>query len=234
MTLRFDAVCAGYGRSTVLHDVTLAVPSGQTVGLLGANGAGKTTLLKTAAGFLRPARGAIHVDGEAIDDLSEAERAQRGICLLPEVSQGIFRQLTVRENIAMFARGKRVSEAIDKAVAAFPILGERLAQEAGTLSGGQQQMLSVSRALIVDAGMILADELSLGLAPVIVDEIFDVVGRFRSEGRSLLLVDQFVERVLAIADYVYILHKGAVVFAGDSAECRSHEEIFAHYVGSVN
>jgi branched-chain amino acid transport system ATP-binding protein len=151
---------------------------------------------------------------------------------VPE-GHAIFRSLTVRENLAMYAGGHDVDRAVERAATAFPVLGQRLTQPAGTLSGGEQQMLALSRALIVDGRVILADELSLGLAPVIVDEIFQVVDSLRSEGRSLLIVEQFVSRALDIADYVYILHKGTVAFVGEPDQCRQDERLFAQYVGSV-
>jgi branched-chain amino acid transport system ATP-binding protein len=230
--LQFDTVSAGYGRTMVLRDVSLAVPQGKTVALLGANGAGKTTLLRTAAGLLRPTAGTIHVGGERVDHLPEHVRSKLGLCLVPE-GHAIFRSLTVRENLAMYAGGRDVDSAVERAAAAFPVLGQRLTQTAGTLSGGEQQMLALTRALIVDARVILADELSMGLAPVIVDEIFRVVEMLRSEGRSLLIVEQFVSRVLDIADYVYILHKGTVAFVGEPGQCRQNERLFEQYVGSV-
>jgi branched-chain amino acid transport system ATP-binding protein len=229
--LTLAKVTAGYGRTTVLRDVDLVVPAGRTVALLGPNGAGKTTLLKTAAGLLRPGSGEVWLGDRRIDGLPEHRRADAGLCLVPE-GHGIFRQLTVRDNIAMFRRGRRVAEAVDRVVTAFPILGERLSQEAGRLSGGQQQMLALSRALVVDAAVILADELSLGLAPVVVDEIFEVVEAFRREGRALLLVEQYVNRALAVADYVYILNKGEVVFVGEPEQCRD-TSVFEQYVGSA-
>jgi branched-chain amino acid transport system ATP-binding protein len=228
--LHLEGVRAGYGRTVVLRDVDLVVPPGRTVALLGANGAGKTTLLQTAAGLVAASAGRIWLHGQRVEHLPEHARAALGLCLIPE-GKGIFRQLTVRENLAMFAGGKRVGEAIDRAAAAFPILGERLSQEAGTMSGGQQQMLALSRALVIDASVILADELSLGLAPVVVDEIFEALEALRAQGRSLLLVEQFVDRALAIADYVYILHKGDVVFVGEPQQC-SDQHIFEQYVGS--
>jgi branched-chain amino acid transport system ATP-binding protein len=230
--LEFSGVSAGYGRATVLRGVSLAVPQGKTVALLGANGAGKTTLLRTAAGLLRPTAGEIRLGGERVEHLPEHARSKLGMCLVPE-GHAIFRSLTVRENLAMYAGGHDVAVAVDRAATAFPVLGQRLTQAAGTLSGGEQQMLALSRALIADAQVILADELSLGLAPVIVDEIFRVVDRLRREGRSLLIVEQFVSRVLDIADYVYILHKGSVAFVGEPDQCRHDERLFAKYVGSV-
>jgi len=230
--LRLQGVDAGYGRTPVLRGVDLEAGEGRTVALLGANGAGKSTLLRVAAGLLRPSAGQVWLDGRRVDHLPEYARMKLGLCLLTEVSQGIFRQLTVRENLAMFCGGKRVSEGVDRAAAAFPVLGQRLTQQAGSLSGGQQQMLNVARALIADAPTILADELSLGLAPVVVDEIFDVVKRLRDEGRTLLVVEQYVARALEIADDVYILHKGRVAFAGDPRQCRN-EHVFEQYLGSV-
>jgi branched-chain amino acid transport system ATP-binding protein len=230
--LQFDHVSAGYGRTTVLRDVSLAVPQGKTVALLGANGAGKTTLLRTAAGLVRPTAGEIRIGDERVEHLPEHARSKRGLCLVPE-GHAIFRSLTVRENLAMYAGGKAVDAAVERAAAAFPVLGHRLSQAAGTLSGGEQQMLALTRALITDPRVILADELSLGLAPIIVDEIFEVVDGLRREGRSLLIVEQFVGRALDIADYVYILHKGTVAFVGEPGQCRQDQRLFEQYVGSV-
>jgi branched-chain amino acid transport system ATP-binding protein len=229
--LRFERVCAAYGRAQVLSDVDLVVPEGKAVALLGANGAGKTTLLKVAAGLLRPTCGRIEVHGVDATAQREHDRARLGLCLIPE-GHGVFRQLSVRENLAMFVGGRGVPDAIERATSIFPILGERLAQDAGTLSGGQQQMLAVCRALVTEAKTIMADELSLGLAPVVVDEIFEAVELLRSEGRSLLIVEQYVGRALAMADYVYILHKGSVAFVGEPGQCE-HEHVFEQYVGSV-
>jgi branched-chain amino acid transport system ATP-binding protein len=229
--LELRRIEAGYGKTTVLRGVDLVVPGGKTVALLGANGAGKTTLLRTVAGLVRPSAGTIALHGERIEQTPEHIRTRRGLCLVPE-GHAIFRQLTVKENLAMYAGGKRVAEAIDRAVTAFPILRERLSQEAGTMSGGQQQMLALSRALVVDAQVILADELSMGLAPVVVDEIFEVVEQFRNEGRSMLIVEQFVSRALRVADYVYILQKGRVAFVGEPEQCQN-DHVFEQYMGSV-
>jgi branched-chain amino acid transport system ATP-binding protein len=230
--LELRGVSAGYGRTTVLRNVSLTVPAGRTVALLGANGAGKTTLLRTAAGLNRATTGEIRLAGEKIDHLADHARTRLGLCLVPE-GHAIFRSLSVRENLAMYAGGRNVDEAIERAAAAFPLIADRLGQTAGTLSGGQQQMLALSRAIITDARVILADELSMGLAPVVVDEIFRVVEQLRSEGRSLLIVEQFVARALAIADYVYILHKGSVAFVGEPEQCRAEGHLFEKYVGSV-
>ena len=229
--LQLDGIRAGYGRTQVLHGVDLVVPEGSAVGLLGANGAGKTTLLRVAAGLMAPTGGSVRFDAEPVERLSAHDRARRGLCLIPE-GRAIFRQLSVRENLAMQVGGRGVDEAIDKAASAFPVLRDRLDQQAGTLSGGQQQMLAVARALVTSPRLVLADELSVGLAPVVIDEIFEAVQALRDAGVSLLIVEQYVDRVLAVADYVYVLHKGRVAFVGEPAQCRA-EDIFSRYLGSV-
>jgi branched-chain amino acid transport system ATP-binding protein len=228
--LRLNGVRAGYGRTEVLHGVDIVVPPGSAVALLGANGAGKSTLLRVASGLLPTREGSITLDQDQVEDSPAHERARRGLSLIPE-GRAIFRQLTVRQNLAMHVGGKSVDQAIDRAVAVFAVLGERLDQIAGTLSGGQQQMLAVARALVTNPRVVLADELSVGLAPVVVDEIFEAVEALRREGRSLLLVEQYVDRALAVADYVYILHKGSIVFVGEPAQARS-ADIFSQYLGT--
>jgi branched-chain amino acid transport system ATP-binding protein len=229
--LRLEGIRAGYRKTQILHGVDLVVPEGSAVGLLGPNGAGKTTLLRIAAGLMAPTTGSIMLDGERVEHCRAHERARRGLCLIPE-GRAIFRQLTVRENIAMQVGGRGVNDAIDRAATAFPILRDRLNQQAGTMSGGQQQMLAVARALVTNARIVLADELSMGLAPVIIDEIFEAVQVLREAGVSLLIVEQYVDRVLAVADYVYLLHKGQVVFIGEPAQCQA-EDIFHRYLGAA-
>lgn len=228
MELALEHVWAGYGRVDVLRGVDLVVPEGSAVALLGPNGAGKSTLLLTAAGQIRPRRGRILLDGRPTARSRPSTRSRAGVCLIPE-GRGIFRTLTVRENLAMQASGKKVDEAIEIAAGVFPILKDRLGQVAGTLSGGQQQMLAVARAFVSDAPLIMADELSIGLAPVIVDQIIAAVETLRDQGRSLLIVEQFTDRVLPIVDYVYILHKGQVVFVGEPAQCGAGT-VFDHYL----
>lgn len=222
---------AGYGRTEVLHGVELRVPTGTAVAVLGANGAGKTTLLNTVAGLLPTWAGHIAFRGEPIHHRTPHSRTRSGVCLIPE-GRGIFRGLSVEENLRLQAGEKQFSEALERAAVAFPVLADRLHQQAGTLSGGQQQMLSVARALITDAPLVLADELSVGLAPVVVDEIFAAVDLLKQQGRSLVLVEQYVQRAVAVADYVYILHKGVTVFAGEPAQCRSGE-VFERYLGGA-
>ena len=219
---------SGYGRAETIRSVDLVVPSAATVVLLGPNGAGKTTLLKTIAGLVAATGGEVRFQGRAVTRTPAHTRARRGICLIPE-GRGIFRRLSVRENLVVQADPGAARAAVDRAAALFPVLGQRLDQQAGTLSGGEQQMLALARAFVTDAPLILADELSMGLAPVIVDQIFDAVAVLRGEGRSVLLVEQYVERAVGVADYVYILNKGRIVFTGLPAECSS-SSVFARYL----
>lgn len=226
--LELSGLRAGYGRAEVLRGVDLSVAEGATVVLLGSNGAGKSTLLKTVAGLVPARGGEISFAGASVARAAAHTRARRGICLIPE-GRGIFRRLTVRENLAVHADAGRAREGIERAASLFPVLGQRLDQAAGTLSGGEQQMLSLARAFVTDAPLILADELSMGLAPLVVDEIFAALALLRRQGRSLLLVEQYVERAVGVADHVYILGKGQIVFAGEPSECSSGA-VFARYL----
>jgi branched-chain amino acid transport system ATP-binding protein len=221
-------VTAGYGTTTVLRDVSLVVPAGSVVALLGSNGAGKTTLLRAASGLI-PARGRITLDGKDLSGHSPHDFARAGICHVPE-GRGIFRSLTVRDNILLQAGSGSVADAIDRAVSVFPILGQRLGQIAGTLSGGQQQMLALARAYVTQPKVVLLDEVSMGLAPVVVDEIFDFLGRLAAEGTSLLIVEQYVTRALKLSDYVFLLNRGQVGFAGEPGEL-DVDELFTSYMG---
>jgi branched-chain amino acid transport system ATP-binding protein len=236
--LRLSGVGAGYQGGDVLRDVDLVVPPGSSVALLGANGAGKTTLLRVAAGVppkLR--RGHVELLEQRIDHVPPHDRARLGLCLIPE-GRGIFRKLTVRENVTVFAGGAtnrtrmdaRADRALETVLRTFPRLEPFVDTGAGQLSGGQQQMLALGRALVTDARVVLADELSVGLAPIVVDEIFAALRRLRAEGRALLIVEQYVDRILDVVDHVYILHKGRIVFAGQPDECRS-SATFDRYLG---
>jgi branched-chain amino acid transport system ATP-binding protein len=231
IALDVTGVRAGYGRTEVLHGVDLRVPAGKAVALLGSNGAGKTTMLRTIAGLNPTRSGTIRLNGRPVEQRPAHARARAGICLIPE-GRGIFRRLSVQENLAMHGGKKDIGEVIERVSSLFPILTERLGQQAGTLSGGQQQMLALARALVRDPAVVLADELSVGLAPVVVDEILEAVAVLRSEGTSLLLVEQYVERAVAMADYVYILNKGAVVFVGEPGQCASGT-VFERYLGTT-
>jgi branched-chain amino acid transport system ATP-binding protein len=212
--LELQTVTAGYGGTVVLRGVSLVVPKGAVVALLGANGAGKTTLLRVASGLLAPAAGRLLVDGEDMTGTEPHELVRAGVCHVPE-GRGIFRSLTVREHLDLFDRD---NIGRDEVVASFPRLGERLGQVAGTLSGGEQQMLALARAYLGGADVILLDEVSMGLAPKVVDDIFEFLRLLASHGRSLLLVEQFVSKALAIADYTCVLKKGELAFVGESQE----------------
>jgi branched-chain amino acid transport system ATP-binding protein len=186
-------------------------------------------LLKTLAGLVRPSAGTVSFRGEDVTGWPPHRRSAAGLCLIPE-GRAIFRRLTVKENLAMQVGGSGVRAAVERVTAVFPRLGERLGQVAGTLSGGEQQMLALGRALVTEPALVLADELSVGLAPVLVDEIFEAVAALRAQGRSLLIVEQYVQRALGLADYVYLLHKGRVVFVGEPSQCQE-SDLFAQYAG---
>ena len=214
--LLLSHITAGYGRSTVLRDVTVEVPAGSIVALLGPNGAGKTTTLRVAAGLLRPARGTVVIGGKEAGRSAPFRRARQGVCLIPE-GRGIFRSLTVRENLELLIRPWRKGSGIDPAVQAFPILGERLGQTAGSLSGGQQQQLALARAFLSAPDVVLLDEVSMGLAPVIVDQIFESLKLLASTGVALVLVEQYVSRALEMADTAYLMARGTIAWSGPAA-----------------
>jgi len=228
--LVLDGVRAGYGTTTVLRDVSLTVPDSSVVALLGPNGAGKTTLLRVASGQLRPTAGRLLLDGRDLTGQPSHRLAAAGVCHVPE-GGGVFAPLSVRENLLLFSPRGRERESLERAAHAFPQLRDRLDQTAGTLSGGQQQMLALARVHTSGARLILLDEVSLGLAPLIVDEIFEFLHRVARDGVSLLLVEQYVHKALAIADYVYILDRGVVSYRGDSAEL-ADEDVFHRYLGT--
>jgi branched-chain amino acid transport system ATP-binding protein len=228
--LELRGVVAGYSGTTVLREIDLSVPDGSVVALLGANGAGKTTLLRVASGLLRPSSGVVLIDEQDVTGRRPHELVRRGICLVPE-GRGIFGPLTIRDNLILQSPRGKETESIEKAVSAFPRLGERLNQTAGTMSGGEQQMLALARAYVQSPKVVLLDEVSMGLAPKVVDEIFDFLKRLSRQGVSLLLVEQYVTRALAAADYVYLLNRGQVAFAGEPSELEG-DDVFTQYVGA--
>ena len=227
--LELRGITAGYGSHTVLRDVNLVVPDNAVVALLGPNGAGKTTLLRVASGLLRPSAGRILVDGVDATGWPPHRLSQAGVCHVPE-GRGIFRALSVKDNIRLQAKDGFGQDPIEAVAEAFPRLGERLAQRAGTMSGGEQQMLALARAYVAGAKTVLLDEVSMGLAPKIIDEIFEYLHRLAGQGAALLLVEQYVARALELADFVYILNKGRVQFVGESDEL-GEEQILASYLG---
>ena len=205
---------AGYGAVEVLHGIDLDVPSGALTALLGPNGAGKTTLLSVLAGLLPARAGQVLWSGRDVTSVPPDARSRAGLALVPE-RRGIFGALSVRENLEIFA-GHGVTP--DAALTAFPVLADRLGQRAGSLSGGEQQMLAMSRALLRYPRVLLLDEISLGLAPRVTRRLFDVVGELAQSGTTVLLVDQYLSDALRLADIVYVLARGEVAFAGEPAE----------------
>jgi len=228
MRLELDRVTAAYGDTIALRDVDLTLPTGSVVALLGPNGAGKTTLLSVASGLLRPRSGRVLLDDEDETDTPPDGRVERGLCYITE-GRSVFPGLTVADNLRMFAPPQRTKEAVERAVDAFPRLGERLGQLAGTMSGGEQQMLALSRAYAQQAPLIMLDEVSMGLAPIIVDEIFEFLGRLAAEGTSLLIVEQYVDRALALAGTVHLLQKGEIRFTGSPDQLRA-DDLYAQYL----
>jgi branched-chain amino acid transport system ATP-binding protein len=215
--LELAGITAGYGSTTVLRDINVAVRPGGIDALLGPNGAGKTTLLRVAAGLLRPTEGVVSVGGVDVTAESPSRRARAGVCLIPE-GRGIFRSLSVADNLRLQIPPSRRESDIDKALEAFPVLRDRLRQAAGTLSGGQQQMLALARCYLAKPAIVLLDEVSMGLAPRIVDEIFNALLSLAATGVALLLVEQYVSRALQMADTVHLLNRGSITFAGPSGD----------------
>jgi branched-chain amino acid transport system ATP-binding protein len=229
--LELDRITAGYEGNSVLRDVTVRVPPGSVVALLGPNGAGKTTLLRVAAGQLDPTAGQVRIDGEDVTALPPDARVRRGLSMVPE-GRSIFPTLTVRENLRLFSYGVDRPDAMDDAIDAFPRLGERLPQVAGTMSGGEQQMLALARTYIQRAPFVMMDEVSMGLAPKLVAEIFEFLRKLAAAGCGMLLVEQFVDTALSMADYVYLIKRGEIAFAGEPAEL-DRTALLAEYLGAA-
>ncbi len=228
--LELRGVKAAYGRIEVLHGVDLVVPKGSVVALLGPNGGGKTTTLKVDSGQLPPTSGCVHVAGRHVNGASPDALARVGVCTIPE-GRGVFPNLTVRENLRMatYAGTASLEEVEAVAYARFPRLGERRVQLAGTLSGGEQQMLALARGLAVNPALLLLDELSMGLAPLIVEGLYEIVAQVAGEGVSILVVEQFARTVLGVADYAAIMLHGRIVNVGQPADLE--DELSAAYLG---
>lgn len=219
--LRVEDLWVSYQGVRALSGVSIVVPDATVVALLGANGAGKTTTLRAISGLIEPDRGRIWLAGSAVERRPPHVIARMGVVHVPE-GRGIFPSLTVRENLEMtrYALHDDV-DPVSGAAAIFPVLGTRLAQMAGTLSGGEQQMLALARALLSRPRLLLVDEISMGLAPVIVDQLFDALRTQVSLGTSMLLVEQYVDAALELADYAYVLDDGQVVDVGEPADLRA-------------
>jgi len=231
--LRLEGVRAGYGRIDVLRDVSLEVRQGELVCLIGANGAGKTSTLKTISGLIRPRAGRILFDGVELHRLSPSEILRRGIAHCPE-GRRVFPLLTVEENLRMGAYVRRdgtVGADLDSVMTHFPILKERRRQLAGTLSGGEQQMLAIGRALMARPRLILFDEPSLGLAPTMVETTFAIIAGIRRDGTTVLMVEQNAYAVLRMADRAYVMETGAVVLEGEARRLLDDESVKRAYLG---
>jgi branched-chain amino acid transport system ATP-binding protein len=232
--LEVRGVASGYESLRVLSDVDLTVAEGEWVALVGAVGAGKTTLMRTIAGSVEPFEGRVLFRGEDLAHVPAHGRVRRGMTLVPE-GRRLFRGMTVLENLtagAFVVRSRgAVAERLERVHELFPILADRGRQQVGTLSGGEQQMCAIGRALMSDPRLLLIDELSLGLAPVVVDELLDALVRIRAEGTTLLVVEQDVETSLAFADRAYLLRHGSIVMSGEGAALLADAGFKREYLG---
>lgn len=223
-----------YGKIVAVNDVSLNVNEGEIVTLIGSNGAGKSTTLRTISGLLKPKKGEISFNGKRIDGTPGHEIVGLGICHAPE-GRRIFARMTVKENLELgaFLRNDKagVSSDMDRVLELFPRLKERIQQRAGTMSGGEQQMLAVSRALMGSPKLLLLDEPSMGLAPVLVEMIFDTITKIRQQGTTILLIEQNAMAALEVADRAYVLESGKVKLSGKAAELRKNNEITKAYLG---
>lgn len=231
--LQIDALSVSYGPVVALESVSMEVPSGTITALIGANGAGKTTLLNTVSGLVRPKSGEIMLDGDRLP--RDPHRiVARGLVQVPE-GRRIFAGLTVRENLTVGAYRSRqgLAERMEEMFALFPRLAERRHQQGGTLSGGEQQMLAICRGLMGRPRVLLLDEPSLGLAPVLVDEVFSLIERIRDMGITVLLVEQNAQQALSVADHAYVLETGTVVMSGKGADLLNNPQIRTAYLGAA-
>ncbi len=219
-----------YGRIEVLHGVNLVVPERSVVALLGPNGAGKTTTIKVISGQMRPTAGHVHLAGRHVNAVAPDDLARAGVCTIPD-GRGIFPNLTVTENLRMVTfAGKSASAVLDRAFDVFPKLKQRRHQLAGTMSGGEQQMLALARAVATDPALLMLDEISMGLAPLVVEELYEVIGTIAREGVAVLLVEQFAQTALAAADYAAVMVQGVVRTVGQPADVA--EELSGAYLGA--
>ena len=236
--LEVEGLRAGYGRLPVIFGIDLTVSEGEIVALLGLNGAGKTTTLRAISGMIPALGGRVSFGGEDVTGQSAERIARRGLVHVPE-GRGIFPNLRVDESLRLAAAlakldGAEASRRVEEAYATFPSLERRRTQAAGTLSGGEQQMLALARALIWRPRLLMVDEMSQGLAPAIVDQLFEIVGAFRDNGTALILVEQFVTRALAVADRAYVVEKGEIGYSGTAAALAADEEfVRSSYLGDT-
>ena len=232
--LEVQNVSSGYGEVQILWDVSLELEAGKLTALVGSNGVGKTTLLRTVVGLLKPWQGSIRFADQDVTRISPHGKAAQGIVLVPEGRQ-LFPSMSVYENLEMGAFSKRAKahfdENLERVYDMFPRLKERADQKAGTLSGGEQQMLAVARGLMAQPEILMFDELSLGLAPFLVLNLFEVLQRLKDSGLTMLLVEQNVQMALAVSDYAYVLSEGRVEIEGEAAQVRQMERVREAYLG---
>ena len=230
---------AGYGLSEVLVGTSLQVKAGTVVALIGANGAGKTTTMRAISGLVRPSKGRVLLEGRPVQGLPASRIARLGLAHSPE-GRKVFGPLSVEDNLLLgayrrlprfFGFRARAARDLDRVYGLFPRLLERKGQHAGTLSGGEQQMLAIGRALMAQPKVMLLDEPSMGLAPVIVQEVFRTIERLKQDGMTMLLVEQFAKTALAVADYAYVMERGRIAIEGPPAELRKNERVLAAYLG---
>lgn len=234
--LQVEDLHVSYGPVPAVRGVDLEIGRGEAVAILGRNGAGKTTTLRALAGLMVPTTGTIRLAGKDVTRVPAERRVALGVALVPE-GRGVFPSLTVRENLRMGAFHRRLGQRALKAATAsvterFPRLAERLDQRAGSLSGGEQQMLAVARGMMGDPQLLLVDEPSLGLAPIIVEQLYELFDGLRSDGITLLVVEQYVEVALGLADRAYVLDKGRVALAGTAAELAASPELVETYLAA--
>ncbi len=232
--LRVESLSVAYGAIVALRGVDFEVSAGEIATLIGSNGAGKSTLLRAVSGLLRPRSGRIWFEGVDITAERADRRVARGISQVPE-GRRIFANLTVRENLQMgaYLRDPRDSSAYERALALFPRLRERLGQSAGTLSGGEQQMLAIGRALMAQPRLLLLDEPSLGLAPLLVQQIFAIISEINAQGTTVVLVEQNARQALRVAQRAYVLETGAVTLSGKANELARDERVRRAYLGGA-
>ena len=231
LALQLSDIDAGYAGARVLRDVNIAVRPSSVLALLGANGAGKTTLLRVAAGLLKPNRGTVAVNGVDVTGRSADRRAHAGVCLIPE-GRGIFPSLTVQENLELQVPPWSPNKDLRRAFDFFPELLPHVRRIAGTLSGGEQQMVALARATLSDPRVVLVDEVSMGLAPRVVDRIFAFLRDLASTGVAIVLVEQYVTRALAMADVVSIVNRGSIAYTGSPTNL-DEETLRANYLGGA-
>ena len=230
--LKVDDIHVYYGAIHAVKGVSLEVNDGEIVALIGANGAGKSTVLKTISGLMHPRSGSIHFDGQDITHTDAYKLVRHGLAHVPE-GRRIFLQMTVQENLEMgaFSQKDVSKEDLERMFTLFPRLQERRKQIAGTLSGGEQQMLAMSRALMSHPKLLMLDEPSMGLAPILVDQIFDIIKELHAAGTTILLVEQNATKALQIADRAYVLETGNITLSGTGAELASSDEVRKAYLG---